>query len=635
MQTSLQTLEFDQIIKKLEEYAYTDRAKEMCRNLVPYLEESKVRARMRETTEARKLLDEVGTPPLVSMKDVDKLLQLAKQGGMLVPEQLEYVGSVLTAVQRLKSFLEQGKLAEVSLAYYCEELDPLADIKRELDQKIRGARVDDHASNILRDIRRNIAVLESKIKEKAEGILRTHKKCCSEAFVVKRNGRLCLPVKKEYRSKIDGSVIDQSQSGATLFVEPAAIRKLSGDLELMQMEEENEERIILYTLTGMIADAEAVFEKNLSIITKLDFIFAKGKLSEEMDAKVPAINTDRHCRIRKGRHPLLDAKKCVPLDFEIGNGVSGIIITGPNTGGKTVAIKTVGLFCAMAQCGLHIPCESADLCMNSQVLCDIGDGQNITQNLSTFSAHMTNVLDILRRVNAESLVIMDELGSGTDPAEGMGIAIAILNELKKSGCLFVVTTHYPEVKTYAEKTEGIQNARMAFDRETLCPLYRLEIGKAGKSCALYIAKQLGMPGAMLKRASEEAYGAQKGSKTETLWEQGRTILEKVHAPKIQKQKKQEQLHPAREKFNRGDSVLITPENKIGIVCQKCNDKGEVLVQLQKEKLLISHKRLKLHVAAEALYPEDYDFSIVFDSVAARKARHQMSRKYCKGLEVTE
>lgn len=635
MQASLQAIEFDKIINKLEEYAFTEQAKETCRNLVPYLEESNVRARMRETTEARKILDEVGTPPLVSMKDVDQLILLAKQGGMLVPEQLEYIGIVLTAVQRLKSFLEQGKRAEVGLAYYCDELDPLEEIKQEIEQKIRGAQVDDHASNVLRDIRRNISILESKIKEKADQILRTNKKCCSEAFVVKRNGHLCLPVKKEYRSRIDGSVIDQSQSGATLFIEPAAIRKLGTDLELLQIEEDNEVRIILYTLSGVIADAEAVFEQNLAIIIKLDFIFAKGKLSEEMHAKVPLLNTERYCKIKKGRHPLLHKDKCVPLDFEIGNKIAGIIITGPNTGGKTVAIKTVGLFCAMAQSGLHVPCDSADLCMNSQILCDIGDGQNITQNLSTFSAHMTNVLEILRKVNPESLVIMDELGSGTDPAEGMGIAIAILNELKKSGCLFVVTTHYPEVKTYAEKTEGVLNARMSFDRETLRPLYRLEIGKAGKSCALYIAKQLGMPSGMLQRASKEAYGEEKGKQLDELWEHGQTQLVKVHAPKIQKMRKTVQTHLEIDKFRRGDSVMISPEQKIGIVCEKCNEKGEVLVQLQHEKRMISHKRLKLHVAADALYPADYDFSIIFDSVAARKARHQMERKYCEGLELTE
>lgn len=635
MQTSLQTLEFDKIVNKLEAYAYTDQAKETCRNLVPYLEESNVRARMRETTEARKILDEVGTPPLVSMKDVDQLLQMAKQGSMLIPEQLEYIGSILTAVQRLKSFLEQGKQAEVSLAYYCEELNPLEDVKLEIDQKIRGTKVDDYASNVLRGIRRNIAVIEAKIKEKADGILRANKKCCSEAFVVKRNGRLCLPVRKEYRSKMEGSVIDQSQSGATLFMEPSAIKKLSAELEMLRVEEENEERIILYTLTGLVADAEAIFDHNLAIIAKLDFIFAKGKLSEEMGAKAPQMNTGRYCNIKQGRHPLLDMETCVPLDFEIGNKINGIIITGPNTGGKTVSIKTVGLFCVMAQCGLHVPCESADLCMNSQVLCDIGDGQNITQNLSTFSAHMTNVLHILRRVNSESLVILDELGSGTDPAEGMGIAIAILSELKKSGCLFLATTHYPEVKTYAEKTEGILNARMAFDRETLRPLYRLEIGKAGKSCAFYIAKQLGMPSVMLKQASLEAYGEAKGSQMEELWEAGVVQLEKIHAPKIQRQKKTEQMHLAYEKFRRGDSVIITPENKIGIVCRKCNEKGEVLVQLQKEKLLVNYKRLKLHVAAEALYPEDYDFSIIFDKVAVRKARHQMERKYCEGLEIVE
>lgn len=296
-----------------------------------------------------------------------------------------------------------------------------------------------------------------------------------------------------------------------------------------------------------------------------------------------------------------------------------------------MAIKTVGLFSIMAQCGLHLPCESADICMRGQVLCDIGDGQSITENLSTFSAHINKVIKILNQVNEDSLVLLDELGSGTDPAEGMGIAVAILEELRLSGCLFIATTHYPEVKEYALRTKGLTNARMTFDRETLSPLYRLEIGEAGESCALYIAQRLGLPEHMLERAAKEAYG-----------ERHRPTAPEINLPKspnppaiaspkisgasIQKQKEANSSSHAR-KFHVGDTVVVYPKKQIGIVYHTVNSKGEIGVQIQKVKHLINHKRLQMKTPAKELYPEDYDFSIIFDSVEARKTRRKMDKGY--------
>lgn len=262
--------------------------------------------------------------------------------------------------------------------------------------------------------------------------------------------------------------------------------------------------------------------------------------------------------------------------------------------------------------------------MNNAILCDIGDGQNISENLSTFSAHITNVLDILKKAGRDSLVVMDELGSGTDPAEGMGIAVAILEELKKSNALFLATTHYPEVKEYARRTEGIINARMTFDKESLKPLYQLVIGEAGESCAFYIAGKLGMPGYMLSRAAKAAYGSDGEIKIEGM--EGNEELKKSSHPKIQKIKKAVTQKEAK-KYQIGDSVMVYPEKKIGIICRMADEKGMLQVQMKKEKMWVSHKRIKLHVPAEQLYPEDYDFSIIFDSVEKRKAQHDMKRKY--------
>lgn len=463
------------------------------------------------------------------------------------------------------------------------------------------------------------------MKQKAEQIMRSNKECMADNYCTFRNKRICVPVKKEYKLKIRGSVIDKSATGNTLFIEPSGAAKYYEQLQQLRVGEENEIYRILYTLTAVVADVTAVMEENISMIEKLDFIFSKGKLSIDLGATEPSINTGRRISLKDARHPLMDKATNIPLQFNIGGETRGIIITGPNTGGKTVAIKTVMLNCMMAQCGLHVTCREADLCMNNSFLCDIGDGQNISENLSTFSAHIKNVLEVLREVNRDSFVIMDELGSGTDPAEGIGIAISILEELRKSECLFLVTTHYPEVKEYAGKTRNIINARMTFDKETLRPTYQMVIGEAGQSCAFYIADRLGMPTNMLKTAIRAAYGQ---SAIETYpFSQKDTPVAKQNGNKLSKLKKQRNNMALMNKFKRGDSVMIYPDKKIGIVCEPINKKGVLRVQMPNKKIWINHKRVKLHVAASELYPEDYDFSILFDTAANRKIRHDMERKY--------
>lgn len=628
MESSLKILEYPTILQQLADFALTDFGQKTAMTLRPVMSETEIIAAQRETTEARLILDAVGLPPLVSLENVDELLTIAEKGGCLAAEQLDYLAVTLTAVYRMREFLNRCKYLEISLPYYDQELDDLELIRLEIKDKIRGNQVDDYASKLLLSLRRDIDRLTNKMRAKAEEILRGHKDYFSDSFVTMRNGRVCLPVKKDYKFSVPGTIIDRSATGATLFVEPVSVQKFYEELQKLQLDEENEVRRILYELTGYIADEAEVFRHNTRVLEKLDFIFAKGKLSAAMKAREPRIVMERRISITQGRHPLMDPAICVPLDCSIGDPHHGIVITGPNTGGKTVAIKTVGLHCAMAQSGLHIPCADAVIGMNSQILCDIGDGQNITENLSTFSSHILRVIDILKHCNPNSLVIMDELGSGTDPTEGMGIAISILEELRKSGCLFLVTTHYPEVKTYAEKTEGILNARMAFDRESLRPLYKLELGKSGESCALYIAARLGMPASMLKTASIAAYGEDTVSSLAI-----ETSIKKQSGPSIKKNKKPASQQKAARAFQLGDSVMIFPDKKIGIVCKVADDKGVLQVQIAGRKIHINHKRVKLHVPASQLYPEDYDFSIIFDTVANRKARHQMERTFRPDLTI--
>ena len=633
-------LEFEKIIQKLEESVYSDGAKEKVRNLAPMLKETEVKARLKETTEARLLIEKCGNPPLTDQEGIESYMEAAQRGECLSPEQLEKIAINLTAVRRLKDYLCRGKSYELSLPYYEENLDALDEVREELNDKIRGGRVDDYASKLLKSLREGIDRQEAKMREKADSVIRANKECMSDSFSTIRNGRICVPVKKEYKFRISGSVIDKSSTGNTLFIEPAAAARIYEELQEMKIDEENEERRILYTLTAMLSDKAEIIRENTRVTEKLDFIFGKGKLSLLMDGTEPVINTRRRIQITNGRHPLMNREVSVPLNFKMGNGINGVIITGPNTGGKTVAIKTVALNCLMAQCGLHVSCEKAEICLNNQILCDIGDGQNLSENLSTFSAHITNVLDILRKANEESLVIMDELGSGTDPTEGMGIAIAILEELKKSGALYLVTTHYPEVKSYAEREESVVNARMTFDKESLKPLYRMVIGEAGESCALYIAKKLGMPGGMLKRAAQAAYGTENtvAKNTGEAFEDNfpKDIPEELIKEKtnhISRQKSSGSVNELTDKFQIGDSVMIYPDKKIGIVCEKVNEKGVLRVQLPDKKIYINHKRVKLHVKAQELYPEDYDFSIIFETVENRKARHQMERKYVEDLEI--
>lgn len=635
MDQTFHTLEFYRILEKLENLSHTEAAKEQIRSLTPSLKESQVQKDLRDTTEARMILDRMGLPPAVGMKDLSDIITTAKQGGCLTAEELELTGIMLTGVKRYKDFLNRCKHLELSLPYYELELDPLDELSRAIYESIRNGRVEDFASKGLKNVRQEIGRLEEKLRTKAETLLRANKKYFSDSFVTIRNGRICLPVKKDYKSSVPGSVIDQSSTGSTLFIEPAAIAALNGELELLRIEEENEVRRILYTLTAEVEENLPVLEKNKYYLEKLDFLFAKGRLSAEMKAIEPMIHTDRIIQIVNGRHPFMNPETVVPLTFEMGKIERGIVITGPNTGGKTVSIKTVGLFSLMAQCGLHVPCDKADLCMNSNVLCDIGDGQNITENLSTFSAHITNVLKILEEAGRESLVIMDELGSGTDPAEGMGIAIAILDELRRKGCLFLATTHYPEVKTYAKETEGITNARMAFDKETLKPLYRMEIGEAGESCALAIARRLGMTEGMIEKARNYAYGDWEDTnhRVHDSNSEAKQFLQSK-GPGIEKKKNPAKNKAAMEElFSIGDSVMILPDNKKGIVCKPVNEQGVMQVQMPDKKIWINHKRVKRLVAASQMYPENYDFSIIFDTVENRKARHKMEKGYQEGLEI--
>ena len=624
------TIEFDTILEQLADCAVSAATKERCLHVTPADTIEDAIRLGNQTTEARRVIEHSGNPPVAVMTDLGKIIVLLGLDAMLTTDNISDVATFLASCERMKVYLKRAEATNADIALYGNSMLDLAFLEEEINRCVRNGRIDDKATAVLYDLRHGIERKREQIREKVESVLKANKAYCTDNFAVVRNGRYTIPVQKKFKNKIQGVLVEMSNAGGTCFIEPAAVSKLQDELALLKIEEDNEIRVILYTLTALIADNLPAIKTNMEAMEVLDFVFAKAKLSIAMDAKQIRLTHEREIRLLAARHPLLGAS-AVPLDFALGGGTRGVVITGPNTGGKTVAIKTVGLLTLMAQSGLHVPAdEQSSTCLFDAVWCDIGDGQSISQNLSTFSSHMTNIIDVMGRATADSLILFDELGSGTDPAEGMGIATAILEELLAMGVLFTVTTHYPEIKDFATTTDGIINARMAFDRESLLPLYVLEIGEAGESCALHIAQRLGMPNRLLERARTITYS-------------GRTTVPAVHNEsasgviavkplplEIAEVADEPVALPRSQSFNVGDSVTVYPQKLIGIVYRRSNDKGEIGVQIKGKKQLINHKRLKLKVAAAELYPDDYDFSIVFDSVANRKARRLMGKRHVEG-----
>jgi dsDNA-specific endonuclease/ATPase MutS2 len=623
----LEILEFDKILVRLQNCALSESAKNKIKNLRPFQNENEVLRALKDTTEGKKIIESLGSPPVSSMEEIEKVLLLVSKEAMLLPKQLENMGEFLNSCKKLKRYLKKAEEISENVAFYGRSIDELSFVEEEIGKSIIGDKVDDKASGRLFGIRKKISSLKYKTKSKVESLLKNNGSWFTEGFISVRNGRYTLPLKKEFKNKIKGTVIDISKSGGTLFLEPLIVSKIYEEINILIIEEENEVKSILYTLTELVREYKDIIKMNMEAMEVLDFIFAKAKLSIDMKGNHIGISNDRKIEIVEGRHPLLNIKNPVPLNFKLGYGINGIVITGPNTGGKTVTLKTAGLFSVMAQSGLHVPAKDGVFTMNSHILCDIGDGQSITENLSTFSSHITNIINILEKVDENSFILLDELGSGTDPHEGLGLAISILEELERKNCLFVVTTHYPDIKDYAIKSKKIINARMTFDNKTLLPLYQLKIGEAGFSCALYIAKRLGLSEKLIDRAKVIAYGDNKVKNNEFLIDDKVEFIDKpkenAEDKKVIENKNQKKAYI----FEIGDSVIVFPQKMLGIVYQTSNKKGEIGVQIKNNKVLVNQKRLKLKVSAKELYPEDYDYSIIFDSVEKRKNRKKLSKKH--------
>ena len=614
------SLGFDRIIEQLKDQAVSRAARGILAETAPLMNEGLCRARMEETTAARHVLESAGTPPLAETEGTEAGVTEAQQGSMLLPAQLSSVARFCTAVRRLRRYLQNVQGFSAGIASWHTELPDLALLEEDIERSVREDMVLDDASPALRDLRRRKEHAEQGIREKLNQIILHHRKELADSYITQRGGCYVVPVQKRFQAQFPGRLVDTSGKGTTVFMEPSAVQALRRELDQLLMDIDTEERRVLWELSDLVASEADPLRGAIRVMTDLDVLFARAKLSMEMNARPAEITAERRIRLTEARHPLLDRASCVPLNLELSVPDAGIAVTGPNTGGKTVCLKTVGLLTLMAQSGLHIPCaEGTVIGMMDRVLCDIGDSQSISQNLSTFSGHMTNVIRILRECSRDSLVLLDELGSGTDPAEGSGLAAAILEELLRRGCFFLVTTHDPQIKQWAEQTEHVISARMAFDRASLMPLYRLELGKSGKSCAIEIARRLGMDEGLLNRARQVA-----DLGPDAVPEMRHKPM-RVPATRLQRLEKK--TEGSFEHFCMGDSVQLLPDKKSAIVYRPADDEGNVVIQLQGRKMTVRHNRLKLLVPAARLYPPDYDFSIIFDTVANRKAAHTMDRKF--------
>ena len=506
-QKALETLEYRKIIAQLKREMGSAASAKLADELTPLTSEKIIKEELRSTTEAVDLIVRKGPLPTGGLYDIREALLLAKKGGSLTMRQLLEVQNVLGISSEVVAFMHDDALPE--LKYIGEMVDLIVEftaLEKEISRCILTEdEMADNASPKLKDIRRSIHQQNQAIKNKLSRIITSssNKTYLQDTIVTMRDGRYVIPVKQEYRSFFPGMVHDQSKGGATLFIEPQGVVELNNKLRELEVEEQLEIARILAELSSRVAEHYREIRSNLELLIKLDFIMAKGKLSCKMHASEPKIDTDGELRLISARHPLIEYKKAVPVDIRIGGDYRTLIITGPNTGGKTVSLKTAGLLVMMAQSGLHIPASHAStLPIFGEVFADIGDEQSIEQSLSTFSSHMKNIVSIIDKASYDSLVLVDELGAGTDPTEGAALAIAILERFYDSGALTMATTHYNELKKYALATSGVENAAMEFDVETLTPTYRLLIGVPGKSNAFEISKKLGLSESVIERASE-------------------------------------------------------------------------------------------------------------------------------------
>ena len=585
----LTTLEYNKIIDLLTEKADSEPGKKLCRDLVPSTDLSAIRTAQRETKDALARLFRIGSTSFGSNRDLGFSIRSLEIGSSLSMSELLKLASFLDNVSRIKTYgkKEREDFPNDSLDAYFEGLTPMTQLANEINRCILSEEeMADDASPRLKSIRRSKLSTNEKIHSQLTSMVNgAYRTFLQDAVITMRDNRYCIPVKAEYKSQVSGMVHDQSSTGSTFFIEPAAVVNLNNQLKELDLQEQEEIEVILGDLSSQAAVHTSELAADQKIMTTLDFIFAKAKLAMEQNATEPIFNTEHYIQIRKGRHPLLDKKKAVPIDVRLGKDFDLLVITGPNTGGKTVSLKTVGLFTLMGQAGLHIPAlDRSELSIFSEVYADIGDEQSIEQSLSTFSSHMTRVVHILQHADADSLCLFDELGAGTDPTEGAALAIAILNYLHDRGIRTMATTHYSELKIYALSTNFVENACCEFDVETLRPTYRLLIGIPGKSNAFAISSKLGLSDEIINAAKEQISKEDESFEDVIAdLEQSRVTIEKEQQEIAEYKERirtlQEQLQKKNEKIDQAkDKILRDANEKARAILQEAKDVADETIR---------------------------------------------------------
>lgn len=589
-QKVLRTLEYNKIVERLAEYAFGADTKERCLSLLPSTSLSEITNAQQQTKDAMNRSLKKGRLDCSGIKPLSSAIRRVEIGGTMNIEELLGLCKLLETARRVKAYgrKEREDIPSDSLSELFDGLEPLSPLCDEIRRCIISVdEISDDASSNLKSIRRSIRSTGDRIHAQLNQMLNNQnvRNCLQDFVITMRNGRYCLPVKAEAKSQITGMVHDQSSSGSTLFIEPMAVVNLNNELKELSIKEQDEIAVILATLSAKAGEYIPAIETDYQILTELDFIFAKAAYALEYNGITPHFNTERKIRILKGRHPLLDAKKVVPIDISLGSDFDQLVITGPNTGGKTVSLKTVGLLTLMGQAGLPIPSgDRSELAVFDDIFADIGDEQSIEQNLSTFSSHMTNIIHILKEANEHSLVLFDELCAGTDPTEGAALAVSILSYFHSRGIRTMATTHYSEIKIYALTTSGIENACCEFDVETLSPTYRLLIGIPGKSNAFAISKKLGLSDTLIEDARTRiSSNEQNFEDLLSDLEASRITIEKeqaeinrykseIAALKQQLKNKQEKLDESR------DAILRKAKEEANQILQEAKDTADEAIR---------------------------------------------------------
>ncbi|WP_099335617.1 endonuclease MutS2 [Clostridium cadaveris] len=618
---TLEKLHYYELKEIVKSYCVSGLGKALLDKLKPSENIKVVEKRLNETSEGRRLMDASYHMPLEGIFNVMPMIEKVDKGLSLDPDELNMISDFLRGCRKVKTFIKDKEGYAPTLSAYGENISDLSYIEDEINISIKGNMVDSNASKELKKIRKHIDICEGKIRERLDKFLRNgeNKEYIQEFFISQRNGKFTIPIKAAYKNQVLGNIVEASSKGTTVFMEPNVISKYTTELSILKAEESVEEYRILATLTELIYERIRDIKMNIEVISEYDMIWAKAKYSNAINGIKPKLNERGYIKIVQGRYPLI--KNGVPLNFEIGKDYRSLVITGPNAGGKTVVLKSIGMMILAVQSGFHIEAkEGTEISVFRNIFVDIGDDQSIENSLSTFSSHVKNLASIIKESAKSSLLLFDEIGSGTEPNEGAALAIAILEELYKKGCITVATTHYGEIKNFSRQHPDFENAAMEFKKDTLEPLYKLHIGKSGDSNALYISKKMGIPDLIIEKTKQ--YIEDKNYNYDLVKES------KIVKERIDVKKENEYEY----KYKVGDRVIFLEKNEAAIVYKEKDKLNNITLLYDGKFIEVNIRRIKLDVKADDLYPEGYDMNQLFVSFKDRKLEHDIERGSKKAIK---